>query len=144
MWTPEPRKVIAYTAAGSADMGDVTDELSICRFALDAAHYPQDVPSSMWRFVPVFIRGGFSGGTGSDTLTLKVDHRSTLIRLDHTLCTVASVGTSSASILNIRWDMDEYPQWVLFYGDILVLEWTNPDSGTMTWGVEVGLADATI
>lgn len=89
----------------------------------------------------VFARVHFFGGTGTATLYLYVDSR--LGRnFDTNLWQVTSAGTTGNDAF-LRILPGEFPHWTFRQGDELVFTWTNPDSGNMAWGIEVGLADAT-
>ena len=120
---------------GSANMGDVTDTTSPARFTLDAD-----------RFLLVFIRittERIQGTPGSDTagLAIKVDNVLGP-QYDHTLKTIEGIGPTGIASFPLRFTDEERSQWVFKRGDVIVLEWTNPDAGDIRWGVEVGLADA--
>jgi len=127
MYIPPPKSIVSIRAEGLGDMGTVTDETSIGRFSLD-----QD-------YVLTRIRGHFSGGSGSATLSLYVDHRDTSGSYDSLLATWSSVGTGGAADLHHRIEAEEQHHWEFRAGDVLCFTWTNPDSGTMRWALEVGL-----
>jgi hypothetical protein len=60
---------------------------------------------------------------------------------DTRLFTIMQAGTGSDIHLRIGGsDADEPGAWTFQGDDVLRIEWTNPDSGTMTWGLEIGLA----
>lgn len=120
--------VISIASRGSGVMGDVADRSSICRYSLDG------------RFTPIHLRGKFSGGTGSATLTLSVDSRIATNARDATLLSITSVGTSGDAFINHRWPADEAEGWIFEDGDELVLTWPNPDIGNMLWNIDFGLA----
>lgn len=90
----------------------------------------------------VFARVHFFGGTGTATLYLYVDSR--LGRnFDANLWQVTTAGTTGNDAF-LRILPGELPHWTFRQGDELVFTWTNPDSGNMAWGIEVGLADASV
>lgn len=123
-------------AGGSGNMGDVTDRTSPARFTLDAD-----------RFLLIFVRvtteriDGGTPGADEDDLTIKVDHR-TAAQFDHSLKVLKDVGPTTNASVMMRVTDEEQSQWVFKRGDVIVLEWTNPDPAAIRWGVEVGLADA--
>ena len=49
-------------------------------------------------------------------------------------------GTDDVAFIYFRVDKDEQDRWAFAGGDLLVPEWTNPDSGNMRWALEVGLS----
>ena len=129
LWAPHPGDVVPFGATGTGNMGDVTNDRSTTRFSLST------------KFVLVYVVAKFSGGTSSAKMTLKRDHRDTSGLFDFTEFEWAdNVGTDGEAIVSTRIPIDEYPRYVYQPGDVLVLEWTNPN--TQRWAVEVGLADA--
>lgn len=132
----DPFTIITQRDGGTADMGNVT------QFGTQS-----DVVSRVarfWRpgrFAFVWARIHFGGsGTGTATLTLKLDSNSGT-QWDTTLWTWE--GSGAGADVHFRIPADELMHWVFAAGDELVFEWTNPDSGNITWGIEVGLLDAT-
>jgi hypothetical protein len=92
------------------------------------------------------LRVTFAGGSGSATLSLKVDHRSGP-SFDRTVYSFPAVGTGGANI-EFRIDADERDTFLFFYDyqllvrDELVLIWTDPDGGkATTWAVSADLRD---
>jgi hypothetical protein len=131
----KPSDIVFLRDGGSANMGDVTDQTDLnARFTLDE------------RFVLVFARCHFgSTGTGTATVSLKRDSWMET-NYDVTLDTFDAKGiTSTAGDADLNFRV-ENPTELVHYtfeaGDFLVFEWTNPDSGNITWGMEVGLARA--
>ena len=71
-------------------------------------------------------------------------------RQDWQLCEMSQAGISSRAYEPgpyadlesqlAAFDRDLPSPWTLQSGDAFRLAWTNPDSGNMTWGLEVGLA----
>jgi len=87
-------------------------------------------------FVLVFIRLHFASGSDAADVTVNVDsHQES--QFDTLLYTLKNRGTGADA--NFRVLEDEMQHWVFQPGDHMVLVWTNPDSGTMIWGAEVGL-----
>lgn len=132
MWVPHPSQIVTDRCIGVGNMGSVTDEHSTARFTLDVE-----------RFVLVYVRGLWTGGTGDPaTLSICLDHRDPSGSYDFVLDTIADIGTGNKEHINHRILADELYQWEFRRGDIIVLTWTNPDAGNMQWAAEVGLADA--
>lgn len=141
VWTPAPETIRSFRQNGMADMGDVTDRQSVARFALREIAMPDSriVPVDTWTLVGV--RARFIGGSGSATVTLKLDHRDESGLYDWTLREWATRGEDNRNILHRPSDeSDLYGAYPFFYGDELVFEWTNPDAGTMRWCLEVFLS----
>lgn len=113
------RSVTTRAATGSGDVDET--------FSLDT------------RFRLVFVRCHFVGGAGTAALLMSIDsargpaHDTCLFRM-------AQAGTNKDVNLRIGGgDHVEPSAWTFQAGDKLRLQWTNPDSGNMTWGLEVGL-----
>lgn len=134
---------------GNGDMGDVTDADSKCRFQLDVAV----------SYTLIGIRGGFEGGTQDADLSIRIDSRRQPLYQeqvggtakdtpwDFTLRTIANVGMSSDGSqrpIMFRLTMEEILSgfYTLHREDVCVLEWTNPQSGTIQWAVEPGFVDS--
>ncbi len=114
--------VLTKTATGSGDM----DAL----FSLER------------RFRLVFIRCHFVGGTGLAPLTLALDSNAGAA-YDAVLFTLVRAGTNRDVNFRISVEENADPSpWTFQPGSQLRLRWTNPDSGNMTWGLSVGLANA--
>jgi hypothetical protein len=122
------KKMVIWADGGSGNMGDVTDEANI------VARWP--IVGS--RHSIVRVRCHFASGTSTSAiLSMKVDsHRTT--GHDIVLDEFAERGTGGDD-LNFRVPIDEMQHYTLEPGDFLVFEWTNPDSGNMTWGLEVAM-----
>lgn len=133
-WEPAPDAIVTLHDSGTGNMGDVSDETSGARFSLAGTPY-----------VLVWIRVHFGGSvTGDADMAIRIDSRLGTYH-DVTLDTVRDAGSGSAgNDVNYRITREEYKDWVFQSGDVLTLEWTNPDgTGNLTWGIEIGLADAT-
>ena len=90
----------------------------------------------------VYIRCHFAGGTGTASLHVSVDS-GVASAYDTRLFTVTQAGTGSDVHLRMGGgDSGEPAAWTFQGDDHLRIEWTNPDGGNMTWGLEVGLAMA--
>lgn len=146
-WPPHPSEIQVFTELGTSgeNMGSVTDLDSKCRFWLDVELC----------YTLVFVRGYFesvSADTLKADLSLRVDSRhepsgmtgdisSALLTspLDMLPFTLKDVGIGGDPIGMII-EKADIPIFTLYKGDILVLEWTNPDD--QRWGVQVGLWDS--
>ena len=63
---------------------------------------------------------------------------------DTRLYTVTRAGTNRDVNLRIsNEELEEPSPWTFQSGDNVRVQWTNPDSPNITWGLEVGLAIAT-
>lgn len=126
------KDVIVVRDGGTANMGDVTDESSLlARFT-----FPHP-------FVMVFVRAHFGDANGTADMKLKVDSKFGQF-FDTTLWTFRDVGRTAAdgdADRNFRIPADELMHWVFGPDDALVFEWTNPDSGNIHWGLEVGFVN---
>ena len=94
------------------------------------------------RYRLVFVRCHFSGTTGTAVMNLSLD--SVLgSGYDTQLFTITRAGINRDVHLRIPAEesLDPSP-WTFQVGDALQIIWTNPDSGNITWGLEVGLAMA--
>ncbi len=112
--------VATKTATGSGDIDQA--------FALDR------------KYRLVFIRCHFSGTAGTAELVLSVDSGSGTA-YDAALFTITQAGTDKDVHLRIgEGDTGEPSAWTFQASDSVRLQWTNPDSGNITWGLEVGLA----
>jgi len=129
--------VVLAPQTGTANMGDVTDEASPCRFWLPG------VP----RFALVSLRALFVGGTGTAELLIRKDH-SRGSNFDFKDWRISDAGTDGTARVSFRIPEDEIYHYIYDMNpqnaiqDQLVVTWTNPDSGTMRWSLEVGLIDA--
>lgn len=131
-----PSDIVVIPDGGSANMGDVTDSTSPARFTLDAD-----------RFLLVFVRYSSeriqnTAGADKADLTIKVDRAGPTAQYNHTLKTIKDFGPTGTASSMLRIAEEEQSQWVFARGDVIVLEWTNPDPVDIRWAVEVGLADA--
>lgn len=115
-----PLAVVSRTATGSGDIDET--------FALDRA------------FRLVFVRCHYTGTDGTGLLHLSVDSAHGPAS-DARLFTISLAGTGHDVHLRIGGDDNREPSaWTFQPGDAVRIQWTNPDSGNITWGLEVGLA----
>ncbi len=112
--------VVTRTATGSADVDQT--------FSLDR------------KYRLVFVRCHFSGTAGTAAFTISLDSGGGSA-YDTRLFTVTKAGTSNDVNLRIgEGDTGEPSAWTFQAADTVRIQWTNPDSGNITWGLEVGLA----
>lgn len=92
------------------------------------------------RYRLVFVRCHFGGTVGTAPLSIAVDSDSGAVH-DTTLFTVSLAGTNKDVNLRLGGDEASEPAaWTFQSADRVRIQWTNPDSGNITWGLEVGLA----
>ncbi len=92
------------------------------------------------KFRLVFIRCHFAGTSGTAKFTISVDSVAGSA-YDARLFTITLAGTNKDVNLRIGdGDLYEPSPWTLQAGDSVRIQWTNPDSGNITWGLEIGLA----
>jgi hypothetical protein len=117
------RQLLAVTAKAATGSGNIDATLSLDR-----------------RFRLVFVRCHFAGGTGTAAFTISVDSTRGSA-YDAKLFTITQAGVNKDVNLRIGGDDAVDPSaWTFQPGDKVWIKWTNPDSGNMTWGLEVGLA----
>ena len=112
--------ITAKISTGSADI-DATFSLSL-------------------RYRLVFVRCHFAGTAGEAPFLVSVDSAGGTA-YDADLFTITRAGTGRDVNLRIpaEGSVDPSP-WTFQVGDTVRVRWTNPDSGNITWGLEVGLA----
>lgn len=114
------RAVVTRVATGSGDIDHA--------FGLDR------------KFRLVFARCHFTGAAGTAPFRLSVDseHGSAY---DARLFTSTLAGVGRDVHLRItESDAEDPSPWTFQAADRLRVQWTNPDAGEITWGLEVGLA----
>ena len=117
------RQILAVTAKRATGSGDIDHTFSLDR-----------------RFRLVFIRCHFTGGTGTAAFDTSVDSGAGAA-YDTRLFRITRSGTGEDVHLRIgEGDTGEPSAWTFQSGDTVRIQWTNPDSGNMTWGLEIGLA----
>ncbi len=118
----QPLLVICRTASGGGDLDE--------SFALDRP------------FRLVFLRCHFAGAAGRNPLTLALDSAAGAA-FDVRLFTVTRAGVGADVNLRISAAESAEPSpWTFQTGDALRVQWTNPSPGSLTWGLEVGMAVA--
>lgn len=90
----------------------------------------------------LYIRCHFVGTPGTAFLTLSVDSASGPA-FDARLFRITRAGTNRDVHFRLTAEESREPSpWAFQSGDRVRIEWTNPDSGNITWGLEVGFAIA--
>ena len=123
----DPSQIIRARSSGTANMGTVTDRSSVARAGS---------LTSIWTLL--YIRLHFSAGSGVATCQVQLDANEHTL-FDFILDEFQAVGTGSD--VNFRLEPDDYVHWTFRPQDAIVLIWTNPDSGTMNWGSEIGFVE---
>ena len=114
------RAVVTQTATGTGNIDET--------FGLDQ------------RYRLVFVRCHFAGTAGTAALSISVDAGGGSA-YDATLFTVSLAGTSKDVNLRLGGEESSEPAaWTFQSADSVRIQWTNPDPGNITWGLEVGLA----
>jgi hypothetical protein len=117
------RQLLAVTANAATGSGNIDATFSLDR-----------------RFRLVFVRCHFAGGTGTAAFTISMDSTRGSA-YDAKLFTITQAGVNKDVNLRIGGDDAVDPSaWTFQPGDKVWIKWTNPDSGNMAWGLEVGLA----
>lgn len=130
----DPAKLVFLYSSGTANMGSTTDNTNhLARFWLDGGNS---------RFVVSGFEAHF-GSTGSGTAELSVKRDSGYGRAWDTELYVESTAGIDNDVF-VRIPEEEMKNWVFdrvaatdVYGDQLVFEWTNPDSGNISWAIRV-------
>lgn len=119
------RLMVTVTARTASGTGDI-DAL----FSLDG------------RFRLVFLRAHFTGGSATGPLVLSVDSAAGTAH-DTKLFTITQAGPGKDVHLRIgSGDTGEPAAWTFQAGDALRVQWTDPNGGSTSWGLEAGLAPA--
>ncbi len=129
----DPNKIVIMRDGGTADMGDLSFNPTTTR----AQFWVKDGSA----FAPVFIRVHFASGSGTADVRLNVDSRNES-QFDVVLFTFNERGIASTGLaadINYRLPEEQLVHWLFQSGDKMTLTWTNPDTGNMSWGAEVGL-----
>ena len=117
------RQLLAVTAKAATGSGNIDATFSLDR-----------------RFRLVFVRCHFAGGTGTAAFAISVESTRGSAH-DTKLFTITQAGVNKDVNLRIGGDDAVDPSaWTFQPGDKVWIQWTNPDGGNMTWGLEVGLA----
>lgn len=118
----QPLLVVCRTASGNGDLDE--------SFALDRP------------FRLVFLRCHFAGAAGRNPLTLVLDS-AVGAAFDVRLFTLTRAGVGADVNLRVSAAESAEPSpWTFQSGDALRVQWTNPNPGSMIWGLEVGMAVA--
>jgi hypothetical protein len=95
------------------------------------------------RFRLVFVRCHFAGTAGAAALVISLDSGSGS-SYDARLYTIVKAGVSRDVHFRLTAEESQEPSaWTFQAADRVRVQWTNPDTGNITWGLEVGLAIAT-
>lgn len=116
---------------GTANMGVLADESDrTARFVI-----PLD------DLALLYVRGEFAGGSGTADLSLYLDRQAArkVLKRSTILFTWLDVGDTKQ--VHTRIPVEEREAWSFMKGDELVFVWTNPDSGNMSWLLEIGLVE---
>jgi len=117
------RQYVAVARATASGSGDLDETVGLDR-----------------RYRLVFVRCHFAGGSGMAPVHVSVDSGAGAAH-DTRLFTITQAGAGSDVNLRIGGgDTGEPAAWTFQGDDDLRIEWINPDSGNLTWGLEVGLA----
>jgi hypothetical protein len=88
------------------------------------------------------MRCHFSGTSGTAAFHISVDSDSGSA-YDTRLFTISQAGVDKDVHLRIGGgDTEEPSAWTFKAEDAVRVQWVNPESGSITWGLEVGLAMA--
>lgn len=136
----DPANVQVSWASGSGDMGNLDWPAA----GNEKARFW--IPNQDWAIA--FIRVHFAGTSNSlANMGINIDSGAGEDH-DTLLHTVRQRGIDSSGIsVDVNWRVPIWEQrdWMFRYNreddtkDVLVLTWTNPDSGNISWGAEVGL-----
>ncbi len=133
-----PKDVEKLTASGLGNMATLADESVSPRFDIEAV-----------RFALVYFRLVIQNGMGRADLTIYQRHRFRTGFHDFPLFEYVDIGELGGEV-NRTIDLRIQPQGLMHYTfdrgpdgimDSIAPVWTNPNSGTMRWAIEVGLVD---
>jgi hypothetical protein len=127
------RTLHKFRAYGAGDMADVTDTIPGIGFGLAE------------NFSLEYLRAWAWNGTGGDAATQTMELKQKLPHepsgvYDQLVREFQDFRTGGDYFIDCRIQADERHHWTWIGGSLLVPEWTNPDSGTMLWGLECGLS----
>lgn len=114
------RAVVTQSATGTGNIGTT--------FGLDR------------KFHLLFVRCHFTGSAGTNPFAVSVDS-SLGSAYDTKLFTITQAGKDRDVNLRVGdGDAQDPSAWTFHATDRVRIDWTNPSSGNITWGLEVGLA----
>jgi hypothetical protein len=94
------------------------------------------------RYRLAFVRCHFTGSAGTAPFHVSVDSGKGVAH-DARLFTVTVAGTGNDVHLRVIEPAGNGPSpWTFQPDDSVRIDWTNPDPGNITWGLEIGLAPA--
>ena len=127
-----PSDVVMLRASGSGDMGTVGDDNVPGIF-----RHPLNVP-----WVLVFVRLHFiditGGAAGTADCSIFRDKRTETVAWNALQWKMKDVGLTKDG--NLVVPPEELYLWGFGADEAAVFTWTNPDSGNIGWGLEVGMA----
>jgi hypothetical protein len=132
-------EVLERQEAELARAAAVEVERVVAQFATGNGHIDQ-VFSLGTAFRLVYVRCHFAGAAGTNDLSLAIDSAAGSA-YDALLATVKATGTGADANFRVPGDETHAPSdWTFGAGDAVWIRWTNPAVGSITWGLEVGLA----
>ncbi len=123
--------IVRVRESGTGNMGDVTDPQSVARFSLPGGP-----------FVLLSVRARFTLGTGTNTMTMRIDHPDETQQFDFIEDEWTVAGTTGKDNIRMVVPPKEWALYTYRPDSVLVFDWTNPDAATMRWALEVGMARA--
>lgn len=122
-----------------ARAAELEAERVITQFATGNGHIDQTFALAR-TFRLVFVRCHFAGAAGTNDLSIAIDSAAGSA-YDAVLATLSAVGTGADANLRVSAEETRAPSaWTFQPGDAVWIRWTNPAAGSLTWGLEVGLA----
>lgn len=108
-------------------------------YSTGSGNISEVISSNGTPFIPVFVRCHFTGVAGLANLTVSVDSGMGSVH-DTTLYTDQSVGVDADCHLKFTDNETSWPSpFSLSANDKLKVEWGNPNSGNITWGLAIGI-----
>jgi len=119
------RHVFAVTTKSATGTGDIAETVQLGE-----------------RYRLVFVRCHFTGNAGTASFHVSVDSGKGS-GYDARLFTVTVAGKNNDVHLRVIEPSGSGPSpWTFQPDDLVRIDWANPDSGNITWGLEIGLAPA--
>jgi hypothetical protein len=126
------KDLVRLRSAGTGNMTGSDDVSTVGRFG---------IRDEAWSLV--YVRVHFEGGSGTASVTVTVrDRDSDIDDYDSTLIVFTGRGTGTDINFPVPDCQLDRGQWSFDRTQELVFAWTNPQAGTMRWGIEVGLIPA--